>query len=113
MIVAGGIGLAPLRPVLQAVLAERSRYGDVVLLVGARTPADLLYPDELLRWGADGGVQVGVTVDRPSDDWTGHVGVVPENRCGNGDPDAGGVEVRILRRLPAHPARLRGRTASR
>jgi len=76
VIVAGGIGLAPVRPVLQAVLAERSRYGDVVLLVGARTPADLLYTDELLRWGA-ADVQVGVTVDRPSDDWTGHVGVVP------------------------------------
>ena len=77
VIVAGGIGLAPVRPVLQAVLAERSRYGDVVLLVGARTPADLLYPDELRRWGATAGVQVGVTVDRPSDGWTGHVGVVP------------------------------------
>jgi NAD(P)H-flavin reductase len=76
VIVAGGIGLAPVRPVLQAVLADRSRYGNVVLLVGARTPADLLYPDELLGWGA-AGVQVAVTVDRPSVDWTGHVGVVP------------------------------------
>ena len=77
VIVAGGIGLAPVRPVLQAVLAERSRYGNVVLLVGARTPADLLYSDELLRWGSAADVQVDVTVDRPSDDWTGHVGVVP------------------------------------
>lgn len=76
VIVAGGIGLAPVRPVLQAVLAERSRYGEIVLLVGARTPADLLYGEELLRW-ADDGVQVGVTVDRPSDGWAGHVGVVP------------------------------------
>jgi anaerobic sulfite reductase subunit B len=76
VIVAGGIGLAPVRPILQAVLAEPSRYGDVVLLVGARTPADLLYGDELPRW-ADAGVQVGVTVDRPSEGWTGHVGVVP------------------------------------
>jgi len=76
VIVAGGIGLAPVRPVLQAVLAERSRYGEIVLLVGARTPADLLYPDELRRWTA-GGVQVGVTVDQPADGWTGHVGVVP------------------------------------
>lgn len=76
VIVAGGIGLAPVRPVMHTVLAERSRYGDVVLLVGVRTPADLLYPDELFSWGA-AGVQVGVTVDRPSDGWTGHVGVVP------------------------------------
>jgi len=76
VIVAGGIGLAPVRPILQTVLAERTRYGEVVLLVGARTPADLLYADELRRWAA-AGVQVGVTVDRPSDGWTGHVGVVP------------------------------------
>jgi NAD(P)H-flavin reductase len=76
VIVAGGIGLAPLRPVLQAVLSDRSRFGNVVLLVGARTPADLLYPDELLRWGT-AGVQVGITVDRPADGWSGHVGVVP------------------------------------
>jgi NAD(P)H-flavin reductase len=76
VIVAGGIGLAPLRPVLQAVLAGRPRFGNIVLLVGARTPADLLYPGELLRWGA-GDVQVGVTVDQPADGWTGHVGVVP------------------------------------
>jgi anaerobic sulfite reductase subunit B len=75
VIVAGGIGLAPVRPVVQAVLADRSRYGEVVLLVGARTPADLLYPGELDRWAA-AGVQVGVTVDRPADGWTGHVGVV-------------------------------------
>lgn len=76
VIVAGGIGLAPVRPVLQAVLADRSRYGEVVLLAGARTPAELLYPDDLDRWAA-AGVQVGVTVDRPADGWTGHVGVVP------------------------------------
>ena len=76
VIVAGGIGLAPVRPVLQAVLADRSRYGEVVLLVGARTPADLLYRDELTRWAA-AGAQVGVTVDRPSEGWIGQVGVVP------------------------------------
>nr|BFE71864.1 hypothetical protein GCM10020092_051650 [Actinoplanes digitatis] len=76
VIVAGGIGLAPVRPVLHAVLAGRARYGNVVLLVGARTPADLLYPGELLRWAASG-VQLGVTVDRPADGWSGHVGVVP------------------------------------
>jgi NAD(P)H-flavin reductase len=75
VIVAGGIGLAPLRPVIRAVVAERSRYRRLALLVGARTPADLLYAEELRRWG-EGGVEVGVTVDRPDDGWTGHVGVV-------------------------------------
>jgi NAD(P)H-flavin reductase len=50
VIVAGGIGLAPLRPVVLSALADRSRYGRIVLLAGARTPGDLLYGDELERW---------------------------------------------------------------
>jgi NAD(P)H-flavin reductase len=75
VVVAGGIGLAPLRPVVRAVVAERYRYGRVALLVGARTPADLLYADELRDW-SEAGVEAQVTVDRPDDGWTGQVGVV-------------------------------------
>jgi len=75
VVVAGGIGLAPLRPVVHAVLAHRSRYGRVALLIGGRSPADLLYRDELREFGA-AGVEVAVTVDLPAADWTGHVGVV-------------------------------------
>jgi anaerobic sulfite reductase subunit B len=75
VIVAGGIGLAPLRPVLHAVLAGRSRYGRVVVLVGGRTPTELLYRDEMSTFAA-AGVTVAVTVDRPAAGWTGHVGVV-------------------------------------
>jgi NAD(P)H-flavin reductase len=74
-IVAGGIGLAPLRPLLVAACADRDRFGRVVLLVGARTPADLLYLDEVDGWRA-AGIEVAVTVDRPDDAWTGSVGVV-------------------------------------
>ena len=76
VVVAGGIGLAPLRPVVLAALAERSRYGRVAVLVGARTPPDMLYPDELERWDSNDGVQVVMTVDRPDPTWGGHVGVV-------------------------------------
>ena len=75
VIVAGGIGLAPLRPVVLTALADRSRYGRIVLLVGARTPGDLLYPGELERWRSDG-VQVAVTVDRADSGWSGQVGLV-------------------------------------
>lgn len=75
LIIAGGIGLAPLRPVLLAALEDRSRYGRLVLLVGARSPADLLYPDELETW-RERGVEVAVTVDRPDEGWHGNVGVV-------------------------------------
>jgi len=75
VIVAGGIGLAPLRPVVLTALADRSRYGRIVLLVGARTPGDLLYADELERWSR-GGVEVAVTVDRADSAWSSQVGVV-------------------------------------
>jgi NAD(P)H-flavin reductase len=73
--VAGGLGLAPLRPAIRAVLAERESYGRVSILVGARTPRDLLYPAELRRWKRRADVRL--TVDAPSGAaWKGDVGVV-------------------------------------
>ena len=76
VIVTGGIGLAPLRPVLHAIVAGRRRFGDVKLFYGARTPADLLYRDELERWGSREGIEVSLTVDRAGPEWTGRVGIV-------------------------------------
>ena len=78
VIVAGGIGLAPLRPAIYHVLAHRASYGRLVLLYGARTPADLLFPGELDAWRARPDVTVEVTVDRAGRDWHGNVGVVPD-----------------------------------
>jgi anaerobic sulfite reductase subunit B len=75
VIVAGGIGLAPLRPVVLTALADRSRYGRIVLLVGTRTPGDLLYAGELEQWRRDG-VEVAVTVDQADSNWGGEVGLV-------------------------------------
>jgi NAD(P)H-flavin reductase len=75
VIVAGGIGLAPLRPVVLSAVADRSRYGRIVLLAGARTPGDLLYGGELDRWRRDG-VEVAVTVDQADSGWSGDVGLV-------------------------------------
>jgi NAD(P)H-flavin reductase len=76
VIVAGGIGLAPLRPALYYVLAHRAMYGRVALLYGARTPRDILYPKELSVWRGRFDMDVDVTVDRASVDWQGSVGVV-------------------------------------
>ncbi len=76
LIVAGGIGLAPLRGVIQTVLAHRDRYGPLTLLYGARTPGQLLYRTELEAWRQAPGVEVWVTVDRAEPGWTGPVGVV-------------------------------------
>lgn len=76
LLVAGGIGLAPLRPAMVRVLRARDRFGRVTLLVGARTPEALLYSDELERWGDEAGVRVAVTVDHAWPGWRGPVGVV-------------------------------------
>ncbi|MDF1523930.1 MAG: FAD/NAD(P)-binding protein, partial [Trueperaceae bacterium] len=75
VLIAGGIGLPPLRPALYHVLAHRERYGRVVLLYGARTPEDLLFRDELAAWRASFDLEVHVTVDRATGDWRGNVGV--------------------------------------
>jgi NAD(P)H-flavin reductase len=76
LFVAGGIGLAPLRPALYRVLSRRERYGRVVLLYGARTPDDILFRRELRNWRADFDLEVHVTVDRATREWRGNVGVV-------------------------------------
>jgi NAD(P)H-flavin reductase len=75
LVVAGGIGLAPLRPVVLAALAQRARYDRVVLLAGARSPADLSFTRELETWRARG-VDVRVTVDHGEVGWHGRVGLV-------------------------------------
>jgi NAD(P)H-flavin reductase len=78
VLVAGGIGLPPLRPALYDCIHRREAYGDVVLLYGSRTPADLVYRRELERWRSLLDVEVDVTVDRGEDGWRGKVGVVPK-----------------------------------
>ena len=72
----GRIGLAPLRPVVYQVLAHRERFGRVVLLYGARTPHDMLYPTELKRWRSRFDIEVELTVDRGTSAWRASVGVV-------------------------------------
>lgn len=76
LFVAGGLGLAPLRPAVHAVLRRRERFGCVTVLFGTRHPADILYPGELGQW-RKAGLDVLLTVDHADPGWTGHVGVVP------------------------------------
>jgi NAD(P)H-flavin reductase len=75
VIVTGGIGLAPLRPVIYHLLQHRKDHGRVALLYGARTPGDLLYAAELKQWHQRGDFQVLVTVDRGDPSWRGSVGL--------------------------------------
>ncbi len=76
IVVGGGIGLAPVRPVIQAVLAERSAFGEVSLIVGARQSRDLLFREELDGWWRRREIRVRTIVDQPSADWRGNIGVV-------------------------------------
>jgi NAD(P)H-flavin reductase len=78
VIVAGGIGLPPLRPALYQALAHRGDYRRILLLYGARTPGDLLFTRELAGWRGRFDVAVEVTVDAATPGWRGDVGVVPE-----------------------------------
>ncbi|HYB24868.1 MAG TPA: FAD/NAD(P)-binding protein [Solirubrobacteraceae bacterium] len=75
VVVAGGIGLAPLRPAILALLARRERYGRLLLLYGGRSPDQLLYTRELQTWAARG-LDVEVSVDSAGPEWLGRVGVV-------------------------------------
>ena len=78
LVIAGGIGLAPLRAAVLEVAASRDRFGTVHVLHGARTEADVLFGDELLAWGSGAGLEVAVIVDRAATSWTGRVGLVTE-----------------------------------
>lgn len=87
VIVAGGVGLAPLRPVVLGALADRDRYDRVALIAGARSRDDFLYGEELAAWARAGSIEVHLTVDVPVQGWPGEVGFVTEP----------------LRRLPMRP----------
>lgn len=78
VIAGGGIGLAPLKPVVEAVIARRDRYGRVTVLIGARTPELLLFRKELEAWRARPDLDVAVSVDAAGAGWRGNVGIITE-----------------------------------
>lgn len=89
VIVAGGVGLAPLRPVVLGALSQRQRYGRVVLVAGARTEREFLFTAELADWQRDPDLELHQTIDVPIHGWVGETGFVTEP----------------LRRLTLQPAR--------
>lgn len=76
ILLTGGLGLAPLRPVIYHVLAHREKYGNVEIIYGARSPQEMLFRRELERWRGRFDLRVHVTVDNAGSDWRGNVGVV-------------------------------------
>jgi NAD(P)H-flavin reductase len=72
----GGLGLAPLRSLINQVIDERPTFGRVIILYGARNPSEMLFKEELQEWAGRSDLELHVTVDRGDDDWTGNVGVI-------------------------------------
>jgi sulfhydrogenase subunit gamma (sulfur reductase) len=78
LFIAGGIGLAPLRSVINYVRDKRADYGDIQIVYGSRSKDDLVDYQEILdEWMADESTQVNLTIDREQEGWDGHVGFVP------------------------------------
>lgn len=74
LMIAGGLGLAPLRSVINEVLDHRGRFGRVIIMYGTRSPEYILFQDELLEWEARADVELLTTVDYPTPEWTGNAG---------------------------------------
>ncbi|MFK4765753.1 FAD/NAD(P)-binding protein [Desulfobaculum sp. SPO524] len=75
--IGGGIGMAPLRSLIMFMLDNREDYGRITILYGSRSPEDFCYDEDLKDWAAREDVELVQTVDNGSDDWTGHVGLIP------------------------------------
>ncbi len=78
LIVAGGIGLPPLRSLIHYMMARKREYPRLTILYGARTPSDLVYKEELVSWAKDPQIDLHITVDVGEEGWTGNVGLVTE-----------------------------------
>ena len=78
LFIAGGIGLAPLRSVINYVRDKRENYGSIQVIYGSRSKDDLVDYQEILdEWMTDDGVEVDLTIDNAQEGWDGHVGFVP------------------------------------
>lgn len=78
LVIAGGIGIAPLRPLIKYILKNRERYGDVYILYGAKAPEHLLYKYELESYSKATRTKLLLSSDTKVEGWTQHVGVVTD-----------------------------------
>lgn len=76
MIAPGGLGLAPARSLIDEILDNRNDFGRLIVLYGTRTPSEILFRDTLEEWEQRDDIEFVMTVDRPDDTWSGHVGVI-------------------------------------
>ncbi len=112
LIVAGGLGLPPLRPLVYELFARRESYGRVEIIYGARTPKDLVYYDEIQTWRRRNDLRLQVTVDAAGREWYGDVGVVttriPDARFETGRTTAFLCGPEIMMRMTAQALVARG-----
>lgn len=78
LVLGGGIGGAPLRPVIRSVFADRQRYGQLTILWAARNPSLMIFTDEFEQWRSAPATDLHLTVDQPADGWQHHVGLITE-----------------------------------
>ncbi len=90
VVVAGGIGLAPIRPVVQYLDDHRDKFNKRILLIGARSPDHLIFHEDIERW-KEAGIEVHISVDTATPNWKGTVGVVTK-LFSNIDFDAGNAK---------------------
>ncbi len=76
MIIGGGIGIVPLRSLINYIIDNRKDYGRLIILYGAKNPDELLYPDELKHWEKRNDIEYHVTVDQGTPKWNGNTGVI-------------------------------------
>lgn len=76
LVVAGGIGIAPLRSLINYIMDKRRDYGRLMIVYGAKTPDLILFTDDIRQWEDEPGTEVFLTVDEPDDAWKGRTGVV-------------------------------------
>ena len=72
----GGLGLAPARSLIDEIIDNRTKFGRLIILYGARNPSELLFKAAREQWGKSDDIEYHVTVDRPDENWKGHVGVI-------------------------------------
>jgi NAD(P)H-flavin reductase len=117
VLVAGGIGLAPLRPAITWAISHRDSYRRVVVLIGARTPGDIVFVDQVQEWRGQFDLEVEVTVDSADQSWRGPVGVVTQMIPGAGFEPADTVAMvcgpEIMMRFTAGELVKRGMTTDR
>ncbi|HLY76897.1 MAG TPA: FAD/NAD(P)-binding protein [Thermoplasmata archaeon] len=112
VLIAGGLGLPPLRPVLYELLAHRAEYGRIEVIYGARSPKDLVYYDQIQQWRHRSDLRFQVTVDAADREWYGDVGLVttriPDTRVEAGNTVAFLCGPEIMMRFAARDLEARG-----